>query len=183
MTNLDRVKERLPDYARDLRINLGAIASSTVLSPAQAWVVAVASAVTARNPELVAAIVDDAAAVVGPEVIDAGRAAASIMGMTNVYYRFQHFTGETYLQMPARLRMQVLGKPGIDHVDFELACLAASAITGCERCVTSHDKSVLDKGGSHEMIQEAVRLAAIIHGTAIALEAAPAPVGATATAA
>jgi len=165
------VKERLPDYARDLRINLGAIASSTVLTPAQAWVVAVASAVTARNPELVAAVCEDAASVVGPEVIDAGRAAASIMGMTNVYYRFLHFTGEKYQQMPARLRMQGLGKPGIDHLDFELACLAASAIAGCERCVTSHDTSVIDRGGSPEQIQEAVRIAAIVHGAAIALEA------------
>jgi alkyl hydroperoxide reductase subunit D len=173
MTNLDQLRERLPDYARDLRINLGVIASSTALTPVQAWLVAVASAVTARNAELVAAITADAAQHVGPEVIEAGRAAASIMGMTNVYYRFLHFTGDSYAQMPARLRMQVLAKPGVPHVDFELACLAASAITGCERCVTSHDKSVVDKGGSPEAVQEAVRIAAVIHAVAIALEATP----------
>ncbi|HEY5946011.1 MAG TPA: carboxymuconolactone decarboxylase family protein, partial [Kofleriaceae bacterium] len=71
--------------------------------------------------------------------------------------------------MPARLRMQVIGNPGIDKLDFELACLAASAIAGCEACVRSHEKVVRERGGTKEQVQDAVRIAAVLNGVAVAL--------------
>jgi alkyl hydroperoxide reductase subunit D len=91
------------------------------------------------------------------------------MAMNNVYYRFVHFTGAEYAQMPARLCMQLIGAPGIDKLDFELACLAASAITGCESCLRAHDKSARERGATREMIQDAVRIAAVLNGVATAL--------------
>ena len=171
MAGLDALKERVPDHARDLRINLGVIAGSAALTPAQAWTIAVAAAHTARNAELVGAVEADAATHLSPEAIVAGRAAAAIMGMTNIYYRFVHTMGDAaeYGQMAARLRMQVIGKPGIDQIDFELACLAASAITGCATCMRSHEAAVRERGGSKEAVQDAVRIAAVLHGTAVAL--------------
>jgi alkyl hydroperoxide reductase subunit D len=167
--NLDRLKERLPDHARDLRINLGVIAGSTALTPAQAWTIAVASAHTARSPELVAAVEADAP--LEPAALAAARGAAAIMGMNNVYYRFVHFMGDAseYGHMPARLRMQIIGTPDVDKLDFELACLAASAINGCASCVTSHEKVVRERGGTKEMVQDAVRIAAVLHAVAVAL--------------
>jgi lipoyl-dependent peroxiredoxin subunit D len=172
MSNLsiEQLQDRVPEHAKDLRINLGAIAGSTALTPQQAWTIAVASAATARNSEVLAAIRAEATTRVAPEAIVAALSAAAIMGMNNVYYRFLHFTGEDYQGIPARLRMQVLAKPGIDHLDFELACLAASAITGCEMCVRSHEKAVRDKGGTKDQVQDAVRIAAVINGVAVALE-------------
>ncbi len=166
---LDRLKERLPDHARDLRINLGVIASSTALTPAQAWTVAVACANIARSPELVRAV--EAAAPLEPVALSAARGAAAILAMNNVYYRIVHFTGETaeYGHMPARLRMQIIGNPGIDKLDFELACLAASAISGCESCVRSHEKAVRERGGTKDMVQDAVRIAAVLNAVAVAL--------------
>ena len=77
--------------------------------------------------------------------------------------------------------MQIIGKPGVDHLDFELWCLAASAITGCEQCVRSHERSVRDKGGTREQVQEAVRIAAVIHGIALTLDSV-APVASDAAA-
>ncbi len=171
--NMDSLKMQLPDHARDLRINLGAIASSTALSPAQAWTIAVACARTARSPTAIAAIEAEAAAHLEPAALDGARGAAAVMGMNNVYYRFVHFTGDggEYARRPARLRMQLIGNPGIARLDFELACLAASAINGCEACVRAHEKAVRDRGGTKEMVHEAVRIAAVLHGAAIALEA------------
>jgi len=171
MTNLDQLKDRVPDHAKDLRINLGVIASATALTPAQAWTVALASAATTRQRDLVAAIEADAASVLAPAALAAAKSAAAIMGMNNVYYRFVHFMGEPseYGHMPARLRMQVIGNPGIDKLDFELACLAASAIAGCETCVRSHEHAVREKGGSKEAVHEAVRIAAVMNGVAVAL--------------
>jgi lipoyl-dependent peroxiredoxin subunit D len=169
MSGIDQLKERLPDHARDLRINLGVIALSTALTPAQAWTIAVAAAHTTRSRALIDAVEMDG--VLAPEALAAARGAAAIMGMNNVYYRFQHFVrdGGDYAQMPARLRMQLIGAPGIDKLDFELACLAASAITGCESCVRAHEHSARDQGGTKEMILDAVRIAAVLQGVAIAL--------------
>ncbi len=171
MTHLDQLKERIPDHARDLRINLNVIGSSTALSAAQAWTVALACATITRSRELVAAVEADASAHLDATGLAAARAAGNIMGMNNVYYRFLHFMGESgeYQHMPARLRMQVIGNPGIDKLDFELACLAASAISGCESCVRSHERAVRERGGTKEQVQDAVRIAAVLNGIAVAL--------------
>ncbi|HET9620891.1 MAG TPA: carboxymuconolactone decarboxylase family protein [Kofleriaceae bacterium] len=177
---IEQLKARIPDSARDLRINLGVIASSTVLTPQQAWGTALACAVTSRNPEVVAALVDEAAARLSPEAIAAARGAASIMGMNNIYYRFQHMMGEgsEYASLPARLRMQTIARPGVAQVDFELWCLAASAITGCESSVRAHEHSLREHGGTIEQVQDAVRIAAVIHAVALTLDTSPAAAGA-----
>jgi alkyl hydroperoxide reductase subunit D len=171
MTNLDQLKDRLPDHARDLRINLGVIGSSTALSPAQAWTIALACAAITRHRDLVAAVEADAVTQLEPHALAAARSAAAIMGMNNVYYRFVHFMGEgsEYSHMPARLRMQVIGNPGIEKLDFELACLAASAISGCEACVRSHERAVRERGGTKEQVHDAIRIAAVLNGVAVAL--------------
>ena len=173
--SLERLKLQLPDHARDLKINLGVIGNAAPLSPQQTWGTAVAAAVTSRNPEVVAAIDEAAAAHLSSEAMAAARGAASIMAMTNIYYRFVHMMGEAseYPEMPARLRMQILGKPGVDALDFELWCLAASAITGCEMCVRAHEKSVRDQRGTAEQVHEAVRIAAVVHAVALTLDGAP----------
>ena len=119
------------------------------------------------------------------EALAAARGAASIMGMNNIYYRFVHMMGEgsEYAQLPARLRMQLIGKPGVDPLDFELWCLAASAITGCERCARAHERSVREKHGTPEQVHEAVRIAAVIHAVALTLDAVPRAAGAAPAAA
>jgi lipoyl-dependent peroxiredoxin subunit D len=179
---LDQLKDRIPDHAKDLRINLGVIAAATALSSQQAWGTALASAVAARNAEVVAAIEDAAGAHLPPEARAAARGAASIMGMNNVYYRFLHMLSEgedadapAYASMPARLRMQIIGRPGVPHLDFELWCLAVSAIIGCAACVRSHERSARERGGQPEQVHEAVRIASVIHAVALTLDtAAPA---------
>ena len=170
---LDRIKAALPEWARDLKLNLAAIAASTELSPRLAWGTALASAVAARNAALIEAIGADAAAHLDDAAARAARAAAAIMGMNNVYYRFLHFTEgrDDYAKLPARLRMQVIGNPGVPKLDFELWCLAASAINGCANCVRAHEQVVRDGGMTAAMVQDAVRIAAIVHGAAVALDA------------
>jgi alkyl hydroperoxide reductase subunit D len=170
MTNLDQLKERLPDHARDQRINLNILASSTALSSDQASVIAVAAANVTKHKPVIDAIEADY-----PGAVTAGRGAAVVMAMNNVYYRFVHFMAEAgedgveYTKLPARLRMQFIGNPGIPKLDFELACLAASAISGCESCVRAHERSVREAGGTREMVQDAVRIAAVVNATAVAL--------------
>lgn len=170
--SIDELKGRLPDHAKDLRINLGVITGESSLTPRQHWGVAVASALAARQPAVIRAMTAAAGPHLDEAALKAARGAASVMAMNNVYYRFLHFLGEgtEYHRLPARLRMQTIGNPGVDHADFELWCLAASAITGCGACVISHEKVVREKGLSAQQVQDAVRIAAVVHALAATLD-------------
>ena len=98
-------------------------------------------------------------------------AAAALMGMTNVFYRFRHLVGkEGYAQLPARLRMNRIAKPAADKLDFELFCLAVSAVNACEACVRSHEEALLKGGITEAQVHDAVRIAATIHGLASVLD-------------
>jgi alkyl hydroperoxide reductase subunit D len=98
--------------------------------------------------------------------------AAALMGMNNIYYRFLHLVEDAeYSGMPARLRMNAIANPGIPTADFELLSLAVSAINGCGLCITSHERQLRKHEVSRVAIQSAVRIAAVVHGVAVALEA------------
>ncbi len=171
MRTLEQIRGSLAEPAKDTKLNLQAVLGSSSLTPAQLWGTAVASAIASRNAELGEAIVEAARAEVGAEVIDDAMAAASLMAMNNVYYRFRHMIGkETYAQKPARLRMQRIAKPATNKADFELFCLAVSAINGCEACVRSHEAVVREGGLTEDQVHDAVRVAAVIHAAAVSAE-------------
>lgn len=171
MQHLDALRETFPEAARDLKLNLQAVLTSGAasLSPAQKWGVALACGYASRNERLRNALVADNPA--GPEVLDDAKAAAALMAMNNVYYRFRHLVGkESYSQMPARLRMLRINQVATSKVDFELFCLAVSALNGCESCIQSHELVVREGGLSEEQVHDAVRIAATIHAAAVALD-------------
>lgn len=164
--------DTVPAYAKDLKLNLSSVMQQPDLTPQQAWGSALACAMAARNPQLLAAIAHEAATHLSPEAVEAAKAAAAIMGMNNVFYRFHHLTSnEKYATMPARLRMNVLRTHGIAHVDFELFCLAVSAINACDKCVDSHEKVVREKGLAEENVLAVVRIASVLHALASVLDA------------
>jgi len=136
--------------------------------------VAVASALAARNAELAEAVVSDARGKVSSEIIEDAKAAAALMAMNNVYYRFRHFmeSKEVYKTLRAGLRMNRIARPLSVKVDFELACLAVSAINGCEMCVRSHEETAIKGGLTEENVNDAVRIAATMAAAAQALELA-----------
>ena len=168
--SLESLKARLPDYAKDLRLNLGAVLTAPGLTPRQAWGAALASAIAARNPEVIAAVEGEAAGHLDPAALNAARAAAAIMSMTNIYYRFTHLvSAKDYQTMPARLRMTAIANPGVEAMDFELWCLAVSAINGCAQCLDAHERQIAAKGGSRETVQHVVRIAAVVFAVAVTL--------------
>jgi alkyl hydroperoxide reductase subunit D len=168
--SIEALRNRLPDYARDLRLNLGSLAAEPGLTVQQRAGTFVAAALASRNPEVTQEIVAEFASVLSAEALTAAKAAAAIMGMNNVYYRFTHLVGGDYPSMPAKLRMNVMGKPGVEKVDFELWSLAVSAINGCGMCMESHEKIVRQGGLTQEQVQTAVRIAAVVHAVAATLE-------------
>ncbi len=168
--SIEALKERLPEYAKDIKLNLGSLAADPTLTAQQRAGAFVASALASRNAEVTRAVVSEFGAQLSPEALAAAKAAASIMGMNNVYYRFVHLVGGDYERLPARLRMNVIGKPGVEKVDFELWSLAVSAVNGCGMCLTAHEKVVRDAGLSQEQVQTAVRIAAVVHAVAATLD-------------
>ncbi|MCQ8277303.1 carboxymuconolactone decarboxylase family protein [Acetobacteraceae bacterium KSS8] len=168
--SIESLKARIPDYAKDLRLNLGSLANETVLTQQQLAGSFVASALASRNEIVSQAVLAEFGPKLSPEALDAAKAAASIMGMNNIYYRFVHLVGGDYGNLPARLRMNVIGKPGVDKVDFELWSLAVSAINGCGMCLESHEKTVRAHGLTTEQVQAAVRIAAVVHAVAATIE-------------
>jgi alkyl hydroperoxide reductase subunit D len=170
---LDALLETLPDYAKDLRLNFSSLVrQQTELSMQQKWGTLVASALACRNAAFTAAVVAEAGQHISAQVIDAAKAAAAIMAMNNVYYRFQHLSSnQKYATLPARLRMNVMRTHGVDAVDFELWALAVSAINACGKCVSSHEQVLREKSISEEVILAAVRLASVVHGIATVLDA------------
>ena len=133
--------------------------------------VAAACAMASRNPALRDAVLGDARDEAGEPVVEDARAAAVLMGMNNVYYRFRHVVGKpSYSQKPARLRMQRIAQPATNKLDFELFCLAVSAINGCEACVRAHEHVVVEGGLTEDHVHDAVRIAAVVHAAAVALE-------------
>ena len=176
---LNELLDTVPAYAKDLKLNLSTLLQQQELNEQQIWGTVAASAVASRNPQVIQALLTEAASHLSPQALEAAKSAAAIMGMNNIYYRFQHLAkNPKYATLPARLRMNVLRTHGIDPVDFELWCTAVSAINGCGLCVDSHEQILRGKGMSEESILAAVRLASVIHGLATVFDAeavAPSP--------
>ncbi|MEO8372012.1 MAG: carboxymuconolactone decarboxylase family protein [Candidatus Solibacter sp.] len=170
--NLEQLLNTVPEYAKDLKLNFGNVTRQPELTPQQAWGTAVACAFAVRSPQLLESILEEAAQHLNEQALFAARAASSIMGMNNIFYRFRHLSSnEKYATMPARLRMQVIAKHGAEPVDFELWCIAVSAINGCGVCVDAHEKVLQSKGVGEEVILAVVRIASIVHALAAVFDA------------
>ena len=174
---LDQLIDGLPGYAKDLKLNYSSLVrQNTELTQQQLWGTVVASAIATRNSELTEAVLEEGSKRLSAQALDAAKAAASVMGMTNIYYRFLHLcSNEKYSTIPARLRMNVIRTHGVDHNDFELWSLAVSAINGCGKCVDSHEKVVREKGVSEETVLAVVRVASVIHAIGPVLDAERVP--------
>ncbi|MET8230455.1 carboxymuconolactone decarboxylase family protein [Micromonospora sp. NPDC005298] len=169
---LDAIRAALPAYARDIALNLDSTVGASALTPAQAWGTALACAVAARNPVVLREIAAEALGHLGPDGVEAAKGAAAIMAMTNTYYRARHHIGdERYAALPARLRMRIVARPGVDKGNFKLWCLAVSAINGCDICLRTHEKTLSGAGFTPEQVNEALRISAVVHAAAVTLDA------------
>jgi len=170
LAELAELTNSIQDYGRDIRLNISSVLNeegAQGLRASQIWGVALACAYSTQCRPLIHAIHHDATSVLSPQVVEAAKAASTIMAMNNVYYRFTHLMEDKeFSKMPARLRMNIIGKPGIERVDFELMCLAVSAMAGCGACINSHVHEVKKAGLSNEAIQSSVRIASVLNAFA-----------------
>lgn len=162
--SIDALRDLIPAYAKDIALNLGSLASETVLNDQQKWGCFVASAHAVGVAPVVRAVEAAAAEKLSPEALTAARAAAAIMGMNNIYYRSLHLMkNPEYTTLPARLRMNVLANPGVEKMDFELWSAAVSAINGCGACLDAHESELRKHGVPAQRVQTALRIGAVVH--------------------
>lgn len=170
---LEELRELLPEFARDIKLNLSNVLSdegAPGLSPRQRWGVYLACAYAVRSVDLVQVGLTEGASYIDDSVKNAARSAAAIMAMNNVYYRSQHLLNDPELRaLPARLRMNVIGRPGIPKEDFELMCFAISAIAGCGQCLTAHLQEIRKGGVDADGAQSAARIASVLNAADEAL--------------
>jgi alkyl hydroperoxide reductase subunit D len=160
----------IPDYAKDIKLNLSSLLAEETLTPQQLYGTILATALAGRNPEVIAAAGDECSRHLTPEAQGAAKAAHAIMAMNNIYYKFTGMvTNPEYKSMQSRLRMNVLANPGVDKQDFELWSLAVSVINGCKFCLDSHEAKLISGGMTKEQVQTAVRVAAVMHAVSTVL--------------
>lgn len=162
MEFLNAIKDRIPDYARDVRLNLdGAIARSS-LEPADAVGAALAAAYAAKSKPLVDAI--RGSGQLSDSDANAALTAAALMGMNNVWYPYVEMAGDEELKTQrAELRMNAYATHGgVDKRRFELFALAASIVGKCHFCVASHYSLLKETGMSAVQLRDIGRIAAVI---------------------
>jgi lipoyl-dependent peroxiredoxin subunit D len=171
--DIDTLIDGLPTYAKDLKLNYSSLVrQNSELTPQQLWGTVVASAIATRSTAMTEVALSEGAKYLSPQALEAAKTAAAIMGMNNIYYRFQHLSSnEKYGTLPAKLRMNGLRSHGVDAVDFELWSVAVSAINGCSKCVDAHEKVVREKGVSEETILSIVRIASVVYAIGSVLDA------------
>lgn len=168
---IEKLKVRIPDYAKDMKLNLSSLSQSNVLTKRQLWGSLLAAALACRNKTVIKEIREEAATHLNEAELRDVYSVFAVMQMNNIYYRSLHLLlNKEYLSMPARLRMNALANPSMSKADFELCALVVSAINGCGMCLDAHEKEVTSKGLGKEAVQEAVKVAAVIHAISSVVE-------------
>lgn len=171
--SINSIKNLLPEFAKDIKLNLSTILTTEGaldLTQKQIYAIALSSAYATKNAFLISAIHEEASLYLQENEIAAAKSAATIMAMNNIYYRFIHLaTDKSFASMPAKLRMNIIGNPGVDKIDFELNCLAVSALNGCGMCMDAHTKELNKAGVTTLAIQSSVRIASVMNAVAMAI--------------
>ena len=168
--SIDNLKSSLPEYAKDQKLNIGTLTRSTELNEQQLWGTLVASAAATRNDTVFSEIAEEAKEHLSEEAFEAALGASTVMAMNNVAYRAKGWLGDDYAQVKFGLRMNIISKPGVEKVDFELWSLAVSTINGCEHCAVAHANTVREGGLTKEQVWESVKIAGVVQALAQAIQ-------------
>lgn len=172
--NLQTLRDALPDWAKDIRLNLDAVIERSSLPPVEALSCAVAAAFAARCPALLTALRERLEA----KDAEAALTAAALMGMNNVWYPFVEMAGDEDLKtLRPELRMNAyVTHGGVPKRQFEASALAASIVGKCHYCVRSHHALLRQEGLSTQQLRDIGRIAAVVNAAAGVLAVAPAAV-------
>ena len=165
MSWVDQLKESLPDYAKDVRLNLDSVIKRSSISEDLASACALAAAFATGNGKLVSFIQSN---IVDEKERDAALAAASIMAMTNTWYPYVEMVDDENLKgLPAQIRMNAIASHGgTTKSNFEAFSLAASIVGRCHFCVKAHYETLKQEGYTVEQLRDIGRIASVMNSVA-----------------
>lgn len=171
MEFLNLIKSRIPDYAKDIRLNIDGTIARSSLEGNDAVGVALAAAFAAKSTVIIEAIKSSGA--ITPEEINAALTAAALMGMNNVWYPYVEMADDADLKtQAAQLRMNAYAtNGGVDKRRFEMYALSASIIGKCHFCVKSHFELLKKEGMSTTQLRDVGRIAAVVNAAAQVISA------------
>lgn len=158
---VDQLKETIPDYAKDARLNLDAVIKRSSLPVEEAEAVALAAAFATGNTKFwtwVHSVIENRVEA------DAAVTAGSIMAQNNVWYPYVEMANDEQLKgLPAQLRMNAIASHGgTTRARFEAYSLAASIVGKCHFCVKAHYDTLKKEGYTVEQLRDIGRIAAVI---------------------
>jgi len=171
---IDQVKESLPDYAKDTKLNLDAVIKRSTLDPVIAEACALAALMSTGNGKLLTFVLANTDLNIKTDTVDnvkerdAAMTAASIMAQNNVWYPYVEMADDPALAgLPAQLRMNAIASHGGTTKDrFEAYSLAASIVGKCHFCVKAHYDELKKLGYTVEQLRDIGRIAAVMNSVA-----------------
>ena len=170
MTWVDQLKDSLPEYAKDIKLNLDAVINRSSIDVEHATYISIAAAFATGNGKLLAFITANA----NDEVEkNAALTAGAIMAQNNVWYPFIEMADDVNLKgLPAQLRMNdITSHGGTTKGKFEAYSLASSIVGKCHFCVKAHYETLKQEGYTVEQLRDIGRIAATINALAKILSA------------
>jgi alkyl hydroperoxide reductase subunit D len=162
---IDQLKEGLPEYAKDTKLNLDAVIKRSSLAPEEAEAIALAAAFATGNGKLITFI---SSSIADTKERDAALTAGSIMAQNNVWYPYVEMADDENLKgLPAQLRMNAIATHGgTTKVRFEAYSLAASIVGKCHFCVKAHYETLKTEGYTVEQLRDIGRIASVMNSVA-----------------
>jgi alkyl hydroperoxide reductase subunit D len=170
MSWVESIKEALPEYAKDTKLNLDAVINRSTIPVEEAVGCALAAAVSTGNGKVVAVILGGFENQVEAT---AAMTAASLMAQNNVWYPYVEMAEDGQLKgLPAQLRMNAIASHGGTTKErFESYSLAASIVGKCHFCVKAHYEGLKKMGYSVEQLRDIGRISSVINSVCKVLNA------------
>jgi len=162
---IDQLKETMPEYAKDTKLNLDSVIKRSTLDPIEAQGCALAAAMSSGNGKLVTFI---SSGITDEVERNAAMTASSLMTMTNTWYPFVEMADDANLSgLPPQLRMNAISTHGgTTKGRFEAYSLAASIVGKCHFCVKAHYDTLKKEGYTVEQLRDIGRIAAVVNSLA-----------------
>lgn len=158
---VDAIKENIPDYAKDTKLNIDGVVKRSTLAAEEAEAVALAAAFATGNTKVWTWIQTQIA---DQKEAEAAITAASLMAMNNVWYPYVEMADDAALSgLPAQLRMNAISTHGgTTKARFEAYSLAASIVGKCHFCVKAHYETLKKEGYTVEQLRDIGRIASVM---------------------
>lgn len=160
---VDQLKNAIPDYAKDTKLNLDAVLKRSTLDQEEALLCALSAAFATGNGKLVSWL----QTMIASEGIqyEPALTASAIMAMNNTWYPYVEMTDDENLKgLPAQLRMNAIATHGgTTKARFESYSLAASIVGKCHFCVKAHYDTLKKEGYTVEQLRDIGRIASVMN--------------------